>query len=70
MYKRPETAATCPNKQFRNNSLLSLPICQEEMNKVIFVWVYELENNSQLWVSFVIYVLFPKFMNSVKRGLY
>ena len=45
MYKRPEKAATWPNKQFRNNSLFSLPICQEEINKVIFAWVYELENN-------------------------
>ena len=44
MYKRPETAATCPNKQFRNNSLFSFPICQEEINKVILVWVYELED--------------------------
>ena len=35
--ERHETAATCPNKQFRNNSLFSLPICQEEINKVIFV---------------------------------
>ena len=43
--KRPETAATCPTKQFRNNSLFSVPICQEEINKVIFAWVYELENN-------------------------
>ena len=32
-----ETGATCPNKQFRNKSLFSLPICQEEINKVIFV---------------------------------
>ena len=35
--KRPEAAATCPNKQFRNNSLFSLPICQDEINKVVFV---------------------------------
>ena len=47
MYKRPETAETCPNKQFQNKSLFSLPICQEEINKVVFVWVYELENNSK-----------------------
>ena len=44
VYKRPEKAATYPNKQFRNNPLFSLPICQEEINKVILVWVYELEN--------------------------
>ena len=46
MYKRPETATTCPNKQFWSKThLFFLPICQEEINKVIFVWVYELENN-------------------------
>ena len=54
VYKRPETAATCPNKQFRNKSLFSLPICQEEINKVIFVWVYELENNFIFVYNFVI----------------
>ena len=37
-YKRPETVPTCLNKQFRHKIHLSiLPICQEEMNKVIFV---------------------------------
>ena len=46
LYKRPETAATCPNKRFRHKiHLFFFPICQEEINKVIFVWVYELENN-------------------------
>ena len=47
VYKRAETAATCQNKQFQNNSLFSLPICQEEINKIIFVWAYKLENNFQ-----------------------
>ena len=38
VYKRPETAATCPIKQFRHKIHLSfLPICQEEINIVIFV---------------------------------
>ena len=38
MYKLLETAATCPKKQFRHKIyLLFLSICQEEINKVIFV---------------------------------
>ena len=45
-YKRSEMAATCPNKQFWHKiHLLFPPICQEEINNVIFVWVHELENN-------------------------
>ena len=44
--KQPETAATCPNKQFRYKiHLFFRPICQEEINNVTFVWVYELEDN-------------------------
>ena len=36
--KRSETAANCPNKQFRHKIHLSfLPFCQEEINKIIFV---------------------------------
>ena len=32
-YKRPETAATCPNKQLRHKiHLFFFPICQEERN--------------------------------------
>ena len=47
-YKQTETAATCPNKQFRHKiHLFFLLICQEEINNVIFVWVYELENNKR-----------------------
>ena len=46
VYKQTETAATCPKKQFRHKiHLFFLPIWQEEINKVIFLWVYELENN-------------------------
>ena len=38
VYKRPETVATCPNKQFRHKiHLFFLSICQEEINNVIFV---------------------------------
>ena len=45
--KRPETAAICPNKQFWHKiHFLFLPSSQEEINKVIFVWVYELENSN------------------------
>ena len=36
VYKRPETAATCPNKQFRHKiHLFFLPICQEEISEFI-----------------------------------
>ena len=35
-----------PDKQFRNKiHLFFLPSCQKEINKVIFVWLYILENN-------------------------
>ena len=40
VYKRPEKAAT-----WHKINLSFLPICQEEINKVIFAWVYELVNN-------------------------
>ena len=40
VYKRHETAATCRNKQFRHKiHLFFLPICEEEINNVIFVWL-------------------------------
>ena len=54
VYKRPEAAQICPNKQFRHKiRLFFLPICQEEINKVFFVWVYELENKLQLCSVFI-----------------
>ena len=58
VYKRSKTATTCPNKQFQNNSLFSLPICQEEINKVILVWVYEVETNvhKQIIIRIQIYI--------------
>ena len=52
VYKWPETAATCPNKQFQHKiHLFFLPICQDEINKVIFVWVHEFENNWHLFTN-------------------
>ena len=51
-YKQSETAVTYLNKQFRQrNQLLSFPISQEEINYVIFVWVYELKNNWHLFTN-------------------
>ena len=50
--KQSETAATCSNKQFwQKINLFSLPICQEEINKIIFVWIYKLENEWHLFTN-------------------
>ena len=35
----------CINNSEKKTHLFSLPICQEEIKKVIFAWNYELENN-------------------------
>ena len=67
VYKRPETAATCRNKQFRQKIHLPfLPICQEEIN-VIFVWVYELENNSEMFWGWPYIYEFWFFHHSVEK---
>ena len=53
MHKRSETAANCPNKRLRHKiHLFSLPVCQEKINKVIFVGVHLLENNGNQLTGF------------------
>ena len=45
MHKRAETVGTCPITNFNQNPFVFPFNCQEQINKVIFVWVYKLENN-------------------------
>ena len=48
-YIRPEAATTWPNKQLWHKiQLFFIPICHKEINKVILVLAYELENTWHL----------------------
>ena len=49
VYKRAETAGTCPINNSSQNPVAFSPSCQEYINKVIFVWVYKLENYQNSW---------------------
>ena len=52
IHKWVQMAAACPKNAGReNNHMLSLPICQEEISKVILGSVYELENNLKIFIK-------------------
>ena len=48
VYKRAETAGTCPINNSNQNPFVFSASCQEYINKFFFVWVYELEKNNSL----------------------